>query len=90
MTGAGAADDDFNQGLTMELITLLQNVKGLQVLGPMASLRIKSSTDPKQVGEQFKVDHLLQGKVSRSGQDSSTTSCPRCKCGAMASPVLMI
>jgi serine/threonine protein kinase/Tfp pilus assembly protein PilF len=65
--GSGVADNDFNEGLTIELITLLQNVKGLQVQGPMASLRFKGSNDPKQVGEQLKVDHLLQGKVSRAG-----------------------
>jgi TolB-like protein len=65
--GGGAADDDFNEGLTIELITLLQNVKGLQVQGPMASMRFKGSTDPKEVGERLKVDHLLKGTVSRSG-----------------------
>jgi serine/threonine protein kinase/tetratricopeptide (TPR) repeat protein len=66
--GAGAADDDFNEGLTIELITLLQNVKGLRVQGPMSSMQFKGSTNStRQVGEQLKVDHLLQGKVRRAG-----------------------
>lgn len=65
--GSGPADEEFNEGLTIELITLLQNVKGLHVQGPMASLRFKGSMDPKLVGEQLKVDHLLKGSVSRAG-----------------------
>lgn len=65
--GAGTADDDFNEGLTIELITKLQNVRGLQVQGPMSSMRFKGAVDGKQVGEQLKVDHLLKGNVRRSG-----------------------
>ena len=67
-TSADKSDDSFSDGVTDELITTLQKIKGLRVQGRMSSFYFKGKTEtPQRIGEQLKVEHLLHGSVSRDG-----------------------
>ncbi len=67
-TSADKTDDSISDGMTEELITSLQKVKGLRVQGRMSSFYFKGKNEtPQRVGEQLKVEHLLNGSVSREG-----------------------
>jgi TolB-like protein/DNA-binding winged helix-turn-helix (wHTH) protein/Tfp pilus assembly protein PilF len=61
-------DDYLAEGLTESLITELAKVPRLIVISRAGVLAYKGQgTDPRRVGSELRVGHLLQGSVQRSG-----------------------
>ncbi len=66
-TSADRADDSLSDGMTDELINTLQKVKGLRVQGRTSSFFFKGKNESIQkMGEQLRVDYLLEGSVSKA------------------------
>jgi TolB-like protein/Tfp pilus assembly protein PilF len=66
--GADKSDESISDGLTVELITALQNIAGLRVQGRITSLAFKGRKEtPQSLRTQLQVEHLLTGTVSRVG-----------------------
>jgi TolB-like protein/Tfp pilus assembly protein PilF len=66
--GADKSDESISDGLTVELITALQNIQGLRVQGRITSLAFKGRKEtPQTLRTQLQVEHLLTGTVSRGG-----------------------
>lgn len=61
-------EEYFSDGVTEEIINVLSRVPGLQVAGRTSSFTFKGkNNDPKWVGEQLQVAHILDGSLQTSG-----------------------
>ncbi len=59
----------FSDGLSEDLITALSQLGGLKVIARNSSFRFRDSKDdPRAIGAQLNVVHLLTGSVRRSGE----------------------
>jgi adenylate cyclase len=62
------SDSYFADGLTEELISALSEVRGLRVIARTSVNRFRnSSKSVKQIGNELRVSHLLEGSVRKAG-----------------------
>lgn len=67
-------EEYFSDGVTEEIINVLSRVPGLQVAGRTSSFTFKGkNNDPKWVGEQLQVAHILEGTLQTSGDQLRIT-----------------
>ena len=60
--------DYFADGLSVELLNLLADVPELQVIGRTSAFRYKDSgLDPKTIGTELNVAHIIEGEVRKAG-----------------------
>jgi TolB-like protein/DNA-binding SARP family transcriptional activator/Flp pilus assembly protein TadD len=65
---AGGDSNYFSEGLTEEIIAALSAVPDLKVISRTSAMYYKGSTKPlRQIGEELKVAHILEGSVRQSG-----------------------
>ncbi|MDJ0652647.1 MAG: winged helix-turn-helix domain-containing protein [Xanthomonadales bacterium] len=69
-------DQDYlADGLSEELINRLTRIQGLQVTGRTSAFYFKNrDRDPRQIGQQLRVGHLLDGSVRKSGNQLRITA----------------
>ncbi len=61
-------------GLTEEIITDLSNVESVRVISRTSSLRLKDSSDDiTRIGEQLKVQYVVEGSVRKAGNELRVT-----------------
>ncbi|CAN5721926.1 serine/threonine-protein kinase [soil metagenome] len=67
--GGDAADEYFSDGMSDELSTALGKIPGLQVASRTSTFSFKGveNADVRAIGDQLKVDAVLEGRVRRSG-----------------------
>jgi TolB-like protein len=62
-----SAEEYFSDGLTEELMTQLAHFEGLQIAARTSSFAFKGrNVDPREIGRQLNVAHLLDGSVRRA------------------------
>ena len=68
-SGGDVRDEYFSDGMSDELSTALGKIPGLQVASRTSTFAFKGaeSTDVRKIGDQLKVDAVLEGRVRRSG-----------------------
>ena len=65
----------FSDGLSEDLITALSQFAGLKVISRNSSFRFRNSTESSAaIGERLGVAHLLEGSVSREGDEVRITA----------------
>jgi TolB-like protein/DNA-binding winged helix-turn-helix (wHTH) protein/Tfp pilus assembly protein PilF len=70
-----AEQEYFSEGLTDELITRLASLKGLRVISRTSVMRFKDSVASlPDIARQLKVDAIVEGSVSRSGDRIRVTA----------------
>lgn len=66
--GADSTQEYFSDGITESLITDLSQIPGLTVIARNSVFQYKGmSVDPVQIGNQYNVRYILQGKIQHSG-----------------------
>ncbi|MGB5485883.1 MAG: hypothetical protein WBN06_00650, partial [Lysobacterales bacterium] len=70
-----AENEYFSDGISEELLNVLVRVKGLRVPSRTSSFTFKGSTKKlAEIGEELKVDHILEGSVRKSGDRIRVTA----------------
>jgi len=70
-----AQNEYFSDGISEELLNVLVRVKGLRVPSRTSSFTFKDSTKKlAEIGEELKVDHILEGSVRKSGDRIRVTA----------------
>ncbi len=65
-----SSDQYFSDGLSEELIIALSQYPGLRVIGRESSFQFRGrDLDSRSIGDKLKVAHLLEGSVSRDGNE---------------------
>ena len=65
----------FSDGISEEIINMLAQVTGLKVAGRTSSFSFKGKNqDLRLIGEQLKVNHILEGSVRKSGNKLRITA----------------
>ena len=64
----------FADGMAEEVLNVLAKIPDLRVAARTASFRYRdSNVDPRQIGVELNVSHILEGSVRRSGDDIRVT-----------------
>jgi len=70
-----AENEYFSDGISEELLNVLVRVKGLRVPSRTSSFTFKGSIKKlAEIGEELKVDHILEGSVRKSGDRIRVTA----------------
>ena len=65
----------FSDGLSEELLNVLAKVKGINVAGRTSSFKFKGIHDDlTKIGQELRVEHLLEGSVRKSGNKIRITA----------------
>jgi len=65
----------FSDGLTEEIITDLSKVRAMKVISQKSAMRLKGSDkDLRTIGNELRVDYVLQGSVRRAGNNLRVTA----------------
>ncbi len=65
----------FSDGLSEELLNVLAKVKGINVAGRTSSFKFKGIHDDlTKIGQELRVEHLLEGSVRKSGNQIRITA----------------
>jgi TolB-like protein/Tfp pilus assembly protein PilF len=69
------ANEYFSDGISEELLTMLQKIPGLRVAARTSAFSFKGKTSTAQeIGEQLGVAHLVEGSVRKSGKSVRITA----------------
>ena len=70
-----AENEYFSDGISEELLNVLVRVKGLRVPSRTSSFTFKGTSKKlAEIGEELKVDHILEGSVRKSGDRIRVTA----------------
>ncbi len=75
LSGGGAADRYFGDGLSEEITTTLGRVEGLRVAARTSAFALRDrALDMRQIGDTLGVDAVLEGSVRRAGHRLRVTT----------------
>jgi TolB-like protein/Flp pilus assembly protein TadD len=70
-----AANNDFSDGITEEILNALAQIAGLKVAARTSAFQFKGKNiDLRQIGEILNVAYVLEGSVQRAGDDIRITA----------------
>jgi TolB-like protein/Tfp pilus assembly protein PilF len=73
--GGSSENDYFSDGFTEELTTALAEVQGLRVVARTSAFQFRGkSEDVRQIGQQLDVGAIIEGSVTRSGNELRVTA----------------